>query len=146
MKKIFTSIVVIGSFVVYVLIYNKKSESVETPVILQLNLNKSSTNTSSTSSSFQYKDGEYTGSVTDAFYGNIQVKAIIQNGKLVDVAFLQYPNRHHHSVEINTVAMPILRQEAITAQSAEVDIVTRATDTSSAFRQSLSEALGQAKN
>ena len=47
---------------------------------------------------------------------------------------------------INQQAMPILTQEAIQAQRAEVDIVTGATDTSEAFIQSLGAALAQAAN
>jgi uncharacterized protein with FMN-binding domain len=93
----------------------------------------------------QYRDGQYTGSVADAFYGNIQVKAIISNGKISDVQFLQYPNDRRNSIEINTQAMPLLTQEAIRVQSAQVDGVSGATQTSRAFIESLSSALAQAK-
>lgn len=41
--------------------------------------------------------------------------------------------------------MPNLRQEAIQAQSADVNIVSGATDSSNAFIQSLSSAFSQAK-
>lgn len=92
----------------------------------------------------KYKDGTYTGSAADAFYGNIQVRVSIASGKISKVDFLQYPNDRGHSIEINQYAMPILSQEAITAQSASVDIVSGATDTSQAFIQSLSNALSQA--
>ena len=92
-----------------------------------------------------YKDGSYIGSAADAVYGNIQVQAVIQNGKLADVTFLQYPNDRTRSVAINTVAMPNLKQEAIQAQSAQVDVVSGATDSSNAFVQSLASALNQAK-
>jgi len=94
----------------------------------------------------QYKDGEYTGNTADAFYGNIQVKAIIQGGKITDVQFLQYPNDRSTSIMINQQAMPYLKQEAIQAQSAQVDIVSGATDSSQAFQQSLQSALSQAKS
>ncbi len=101
------------------------------------------TNTSNTATT--YKDGSYTGTVADAFYGNIQVKAIISGGKITDVQFLQYPNDQGNSIEINTYAMPILTQEAIKAQSSNVNIVSGATDSSAAFIQSLADALTQAK-
>jgi uncharacterized protein with FMN-binding domain len=58
-----------------------------------------------------YKDGTYTGSVEDAFYGNIQVRATINSGKITDVQFLQYPSDRGTSVMINKQAMPILFQE-----------------------------------
>lgn len=92
----------------------------------------------------KYKDGTYTGSPADAFYGNIQVQAVISGGKITGVNFLQYPNDRGTSIMINQQAMPYLRQEAIAAQSANVDIVSGATDSSMAFRQSLQSALNQA--
>ena len=93
----------------------------------------------------QYVDGTYTGNPADAYYGNVQVQAIIQGGKITDVQFLQYPNTHSTSVYINSQAMPYLKQEAIQAQNANVNIVSGATDTSMAFQQSLASALSQAK-
>jgi len=93
-----------------------------------------------------YKNGTYTGGVADAYYGNVQVEAIVNGGKLADVQFLQYPNTHSTSVYINSQAMPYLKQEAIQAQNASVDIVSGATYTSMAFQQSLASALTQAKS
>ncbi|MCL4360593.1 FMN-binding protein [Patescibacteria group bacterium] len=92
----------------------------------------------------KYKDGTYTGSVADAYYGNIQVRAVIRNGSITDVQFLQYPNDNQTSLYINSQALPILRSEAIQAQSAQVDIVSGASDSSAAFRESLGSALSQA--
>ena len=92
-----------------------------------------------------FTDGTYTGVVSDAFYGNIQVQAIIRNGALADVVFLQYPNDRNHSVEINNYAMPLLKSEAVTAQSANVDTISGASASSQAFVQSLQSALNQAK-
>ena len=94
----------------------------------------------------QYKDGTYTGIAADAYYGTIQVQIIIQNGALADVQFLQYPNDRNTSVRINSRALPILKQEAISAQSANVNAVSGATDSSQAFEQSLASALSQAVN
>jgi uncharacterized protein with FMN-binding domain len=92
-----------------------------------------------------YKDGVYTGGVADAFYGNIQVQVVVQGGKITDVVFLQYPNDRGRSIAINTQAMPYLKQEAIAAQRANVDIVSGATATSQAFITSLGSALSQAR-
>lgn len=93
----------------------------------------------------QYKDGTYTGSVADAFYGNIQVRAHIQNGRLTAVDILQYPNDRGNSIEINQQALPYLQREAIATQSAQVNTVSGASDSSQAFRESLAAALNQAK-
>lgn len=93
-----------------------------------------------------YKDGQYTGDSVDAYYGNIQVAVSISGGKIVGVSFLDYPHDRRTSIEINSQAMPYLKEEAIAAQSANVDIVSGATDSSRAFIQSLGSALVKAKN
>jgi uncharacterized protein with FMN-binding domain len=94
----------------------------------------------------KYKDGQFTGVAADAFYGFIQVKATITNGKITNVVFLQAPNDRSRSIAINNHADPILAQEAIAAQSAQVDVVSGATDSSQAFIISMQSALDQAKN
>ena len=91
-----------------------------------------------------YQDGSYTGIQADAHWGTVEVRAIISHGQISDVQFLQYPNHRSLSREINRQAMPILTQEAIQAQRADVDIVSGATDTSEAFFESLDSALRQA--
>ena len=143
MKKILVSAFVIIAFVMYAVTH----KSTQTSTVAT---NTSSTVTSSESNSpataSLYKDGTYTGSAADALYGNIQVQAIISGGKITNVTFLQYPNDRDDSIRINQQADPELTQEAIQAQSANVDIVSGATDTSDAFIQSLTSALNQAKS
>lgn len=92
----------------------------------------------------RYKNGTYTGDVTDAFYGNVQVQVTISGGKITDVQFLQYPNDRSTSVYINQQAMPYLKREAIQAQSANVAGVSGASATSQAFIESLQSALNKA--
>lgn len=92
-----------------------------------------------------YKDGEYLGSLENAFYGYVQVKAVVSGNNITDVQFLSYPNDRRTSVFINSQATPMLRSEAIKAQSANVTIVSGATDTSRAFIASLSTALTKAE-
>jgi uncharacterized protein with FMN-binding domain len=99
----------------------------------------------SSSAGGQYKDGQYTGSNADAFYGNVRVEASVQNGQLTDVQFQDYPHDRRTSQEINSQAMPWLKSEAIQAQSAQVDLISGATLTSEAFVQSLQSALDQAR-
>jgi uncharacterized protein with FMN-binding domain len=93
-----------------------------------------------------YKDGVYTGVSADAYYGNVQVKVTIQNGKIADVQFLDYPRDRSTSLRISNTAMPLLRSEAIQAQSAPVDMVSGATEISGAFNQSFASALVSARN
>jgi len=91
-------------------------------------------------------DGTYTGPVTDAYYGLIQIQASIQGGRLTTLKVLKYPNDRRTSININRQALPMLRDEAISAQSANVDIISGATLTSKAFIQSLGGALKKASS
>lgn len=162
MKKILLSLSVIFTFLFYVLSQKMESSGVKvnSPQNSQSTTPAQSTNSlfqqsaqaptapaasSAPSSGSRYKDGTFTGNVADAYYGYIQVQTVISNGKISDVKFLQYPNDRNTSIEINSQAMPYLQQEAISAQSANVDIVSGATMSSLAFRESLQFALDQAK-
>lgn len=91
-----------------------------------------------------YKDGTYKGSVADAYYGYVQVEVTIKQGKITDVQFLEYPNHARTSRFINSQAMPWLTEEALQAQSAQVDIIFGASATSEAFQVSLASALRRA--
>ncbi len=94
----------------------------------------------------QYINGTYTGSAVDAYYGIVQVSAVVKGGKLAKISLLQYPNDREQSQEISNRSFPILESEAIQSQSAQVDGVSGATQTSDAFTQSLGTALAKAKN
>jgi uncharacterized protein with FMN-binding domain len=162
MKKYGIGIVLFGVLVLYSLGIRHEQPKIATPTSLTSNSPSTTTsgsgtpppdstssttsavNTTAQSSSGTYKDGTYAGSTENAYYGNVQVKATISGGKLTSVAFLQYPNTHATSVDINQQAMPYLQQEAIKAQSANVQIISGATYTSQAFIQSLQNALSQA--
>ena len=93
-----------------------------------------------------YADGVYTGPAADAYYGIIQIQALVQGGRVTALKVLRYPNDRRTSVNINRQALPMLRDEAISAQSADVDIISGATLTSKAFIQSLGGALKKASS
>jgi uncharacterized protein with FMN-binding domain len=93
-----------------------------------------------------YADGTYAGPVVDAYYGLIQIAAIIQGGQLVAIRVLKYPSDRRTSVSINRQALPMLQDEVISAQSANVDLISGATLTSEAFIRSLGAALRKAKS
>jgi uncharacterized protein with FMN-binding domain len=61
--------------------------------------------------------------------------------KIVKVGVPQYPNHTDRSVYINQTALPYLIQETLQAQSANIQMVSGASDTSDAFIQSLQGAL-----
>jgi uncharacterized protein with FMN-binding domain len=90
------------------------------------------------------KNGQYSGPVEQIPFGNVQVQVTIQGGKIVDVQALQLPTAHARSQQIGQYAAPILRQEALQAQSAQINLVSGATYTSEAYAQSLQGALDQA--
>ncbi len=90
-----------------------------------------------------YADGTYTGSQASALYGVVQVQATIQGGKITNVQFLSHPTGRN-SDQINARAVPLLTEQAIAVQSANVQVVSGATLTSNAFMQSLQSALSQA--
>src|SRR5438034_11501874 len=138
MKKYFQIIIVLGAFFLLVVYRSLRVDKSETPTP-----DSSSQSTGSVQRG-KYRDGTYTGSTEDAYYGNIQVQVTIANGKISDVQFLQYPNDNNTSRFINEQAMPFLKSEAIQAQSAQVDIISGASDSSAAFIKSLGNALGQA--
>lgn len=88
-----------------------------------------------------YADGAHTGPAVNAYYGFVQVQAMVQGGRLVGIKILKYPSHRQTSVSINRRALPMLRDEVISAQTADVDIVSGATLTSEAFIRSLGAAL-----
>ena len=92
----------------------------------------------------QYKDGEYMGQ-TAIEWGPIQIKVVIQGGKITDVQFLQMPFDRARSVEISDFAKPLLRSEAIESQVAQVNMISSATVTSFGFRVAMAAALNAAK-
>ncbi len=91
-----------------------------------------------------YRNGTYTGGQADTQWGPVQVQVSISNGRISSVQFLEFPQDRRRSVAINSQAVPILQQEAIQAQSAQVDLISGATLTSEGFAESLQSALSQA--
>jgi uncharacterized protein with FMN-binding domain len=155
MKKLLIGLGVVGIFIVYSLGIRHQSPVIGKPKSLSIKSTPTATTTPAITSattvaatqtaSTNFKDGTYTGSVADAYYGNVQISATFSGGKITGVTFVDYPHTHSTSVEINQQAMPYLKQEAIQAQSSNVQIVSGATYTSQAFIQSLNSALSQAK-
>jgi len=148
-KKLAVAGFVIVTFVIYSLHQRSEgSQAVQKVSTSQNNSSQSATSTSTSTapvaSTVNYKDGSYTGKSSDAFYGFVQVRATVANGKLTDITILDYPQDRDNSIAINNTALPQLKQEAIQAQTAQVDGISGATDTSKAFTESLGDALAQA--
>lgn len=91
-----------------------------------------------------YKDGQYQGDVVDALFGPVQVAVTVNGGNIADIQLLAQPNKPGYTSELSGKVLPQLRQEAIAKQSAKVDIVSGATQTSEGFIISLQSALVKA--
>ncbi len=90
-------------------------------------------------------DGTYTGASVGTEYGNVQVSVTIANGSITDVTPLQLTDDGGRSVQISNRAAPILHDEVLASQSANVSNVGGATYTTEAYLSSLQSALDQAK-
>jgi uncharacterized protein with FMN-binding domain len=86
----------------------------------------------------------YTGSAVQTQYGIVQIKVTVSGSKITNVSFVQLTAFDPQSQEINSQAGPILLQETMSAQSANIDVVSGATYTSDGYLQSLQSALDQA--
>lgn len=84
-----------------------------------------------------------TGSIISTRYGDVEVKVTIANGSITAVSALKLPNGGR-SGQISSYVEPILASEALSAQSARIDIVSGATYTSDAYARSLQSALDKA--
>jgi len=100
----------------------------------------------------------FTGSLASVQqWGSLQVTIVVRKSttisgtkkkvtrRLTAVSVPTYPNHTNRSVYINRTALPILKAEALRAQSANVNMVSGATDSSDAFAQSLQSAILKAK-
>ena len=86
----------------------------------------------------------YTGSTASTRWGDVQVTITVTNGKITAVQVPVYPNGNGRDQEINAYALPVLTQETLQAQNANIDTVSGATVTSDGYLQSLQSALDAA--
>jgi uncharacterized protein with FMN-binding domain len=84
-----------------------------------------------------------TGSLVSTRYGDVEVRVTLSNGKITAVDAITLPTGGR-SGQISSSAASILASEALSAQSAKINVVSGATYTSQAYTQSLQAALDQA--
>ncbi len=84
------------------------------------------------------------GQAVQTRYGIVQVQVVMSGSTIQSVGFLQLTADDPRSEEINSQAAPILVQQTMQAQSANIDGVSGATYTSQGYQQSLQSALDQA--
>jgi uncharacterized protein with FMN-binding domain len=86
-------------------------------------------------------------------WGSVQVQLKVTQSivggkmkvKILDVAWPVWPQHTVRSVFINQRALPLLKQEVLQLQSANLETISGATDITLAFKQSLQAALLAAK-
>ena len=91
-----------------------------------------------------YIDGTYTGSAYSNEFGSWTVTVTIADGQITDVT-ASTTAQDRRSQGINTQAVPRLRTQVLTAQSAQVDTISGATLTSHSYLSSLQSALDEAR-
>jgi uncharacterized protein with FMN-binding domain len=106
----------------------------------------SATNTTSTTTSAaEAKARTATGTDVGYQYGDLELKVTMRNGKITDVSVVKLDVTDPRSQSIDEGALPELRAEALSAQSAKIDGVSGASYTSAAYVQSLQSALDKLK-
>lgn len=98
---------------------------------------------SSGSSSGSAGSGSVTGSTVEYGYGQLAVKVTVHGGRIVHVAVPSIQTAEPYSQRLASQAIPTLRSEVLSAQSANIQGVSGATYTSEAFAQSLQSALSK---
>jgi uncharacterized protein with FMN-binding domain len=86
----------------------------------------------------------FTGDVVETRYGPVQVRITVRNGSITAANAIQYPTSEPLDQEINAYAVPQLNQEVLSAQSAQIDMISGATYTSEGYLSSLQSALDRA--
>jgi uncharacterized protein with FMN-binding domain len=105
--------------------------------------NPAASKTPSASTSAAAATKTVAGSAVQTRYGTVQVQVTVAGSKITNVSFLQLTSFDGRSADINSQAGPILLQETLTAQNANIDSVSGATYTSDGYLQSLQSALDQ---
>jgi uncharacterized protein with FMN-binding domain len=90
------------------------------------------------------KTGTFAGAASTNQYGTVRVTITVSGGRITDLQ-ATYPTSPSRTAQINARAIPALRQEALSAQSAQVSTVSGASYTSASYRASLQSALSAAK-
>ena len=87
-------------------------------------------------------DGSFTGDAVTMRYGIVQVKISVQNGKITDAQAVKAPTGSND--RYTQMAVPRLREQTITAQSANIQGVSGASFTSYGWYTSLVSAIAKA--
>lgn len=137
---------------IYLLFFKSSSQTVgqvKTENSSEAPVSSSERNTKNITTSAQsekgYRDGVYTGAVIATNRGNYQVQLTVSNGKLTHITMLEWPQDNPQSKRISGNALPVYTAEALDKQSADVSLISGASEAYKGFTGSLQDALNQAK-
>jgi len=88
------------------------------------------------------KNGTFTGPAVFVNYGTVQVKITVANGRITDAVAVQAPSGRND--RYTQMAVPILKQQTLAAQSANIKGASGASYTSYGWFKSLQGALADA--
>ncbi|WP_030867530.1 FMN-binding protein [Streptomyces sp. NRRL S-37] len=89
-------------------------------------------------------DGTVTGDAAQTQYGAVQVRLTVSGGKIIKAEAVQAP-KGGQSDQVTSNSVPRLNRATVTAQSADIDVVSGATYTSGGYKKSLQSALDKAR-
>ncbi len=98
--------------------------------------------TAPATSSAKSINGSFTGPSVFVNYGNVQVKITVVNGRITDAVAVQAPSGRND--RWTNMAVPILKEQTLKAQSANIQGASGASYTSYGWYTSLQGALAQA--
>jgi uncharacterized protein with FMN-binding domain len=99
---------------------------------------------SATAPARRRSSGTFTGSDVGTRFGDVQVAVTLEGGQITDVRALRLPFDRPRSQFISQHVQPLLRNEVINAQSADIYLISGATYTSEAWANSVQAALARA--
>jgi uncharacterized protein with FMN-binding domain len=86
----------------------------------------------------------YKGALEHTHYSNVQVSITVKRKKITSISVSANP-QDQQSYQREAYALPLLRKEALKAQSYKIHTISSVTTTSEAFIASLYSAMGHAK-
>ena len=93
-----------------------------------------------------YTAGTATGATEQYGYGQLAVRVTVRSGKIVSVAVPHIQTAESYSQQLAAQVIPMLRNEVLSAQSAQINGISGATYTSQAYATSLQAALDKLRN
>ncbi len=87
------------------------------------------------------EDGDYVSSRHQFMWGDLRIKIFVRGGTIAGLQALQFPDHRSQSLYLSGLAIPKLESEVIKNQTAQVDAVSSATDTSIVFQDAVADAI-----